>query len=107
MTFDWITLTDRMGAMSPAPTVDDMEAVLLEVFASDLDEEHSSCSLEAGIEDGPLYTIQIFQSGGAIYTEYSDVDMTEEVVVREFELASREAALDAWLAMIAGRMPAG
>jgi len=100
---DWIKLTTRSGVDVRAPTVQDMEATLQELFVSPRDNEHPDCWLECGSENGPLYTLSVFQSGHMIFHKYSDADMSEELISKTIEVPDADSSLRLWQALIDGR----
>jgi hypothetical protein len=97
---EWVILTSRMGEGFKHPDVSTMQNVLTELFSSKRDDEHPDCWLQCGSQEGPLYSINVFQSGFAIYTKYSDVDMSEELESREIKAPDVNAALRLWEALI-------
>ena len=100
---DWVILTTRMGLDIRSPTIDDLKKALEELFSSK-DVEHPDASVRCGTDDGPLYSISVFFRQYALYTQYSDVDMSEEVESRKIENVDAAAALSLWLNLIAGRL---
>lgn len=97
------SLTTRMGGSISRPTEDDLRQCLEELFSS-RDDEHPDASVEYGTDDdGPLYSISIFSSGYALYTKYSDYDMSEEIEHRRIENVDAGAGLKLWLDLIAGK----
>lgn len=99
----WIKLTTGSGEDVPAPTRPAMEAALQELFDSSKDDEHPDCWLECGSENGPLYTLSIFQTGHGRFNKYTDVDMFEEQIFRMVEAPNVESSLRLWQALIDGR----
>lgn len=98
---DWITLTTVFGESVESPSELDMRAALKELFSS-VDDEHPDAWIECGTEDGPLYSISIYSSGYAIYTKYSDADMTEELETKEIENVDASIAFELWSKLAAG-----
>ena len=98
---EWSTLVTRMGTYISSPSPAQLKDALEEVFASQ-DLEHPDAWIECGSDNGPLFTISVFSSGYAIYTKYSDVDMTDELETKQFDDLDLEGALDVWLNLING-----
>ncbi|WP_148415331.1 hypothetical protein [Noviherbaspirillum massiliense] len=97
---EWTTLTTRYGVTTQIVDSTTLRNALTELFTSPRDDEHPDCWIECGSQDGPLYTLNIFQSWYGIYTKYSDVDMTEELETKELKAPTVEAALRLWEALI-------
>jgi hypothetical protein len=100
---EWIKVVTRMGQTIGSPSQGQLRSTLDELFQSPLDEEHPDSWLECGSEEGELHTLSIFQSGRAIYTRYSDADMTDELEVREVRAETVEEGLRLWNALAEGR----
>jgi len=96
----WVRLTERTGRSKTNPSEGDLLAALTELFSSNRDNEHPDCWIECGTEDGPLHTVSIFQSGYAVYTKYSDSDMSEELESKRIEVKSPEESLQLWLRLL-------
>jgi hypothetical protein len=100
---EWTKLTTRLGATTVKVDSNALRSALTELFTSPQDDEHPDCWIECGSQDGPLYTISIFQSGYGIYTKYSDLDMTDELESKELKAPTVDAALLLWDHLIQGR----
>lgn len=101
---DWITITKVFGEYVHEPTKQDMKQALEELFTS-ADMDHPDTWIECGSESGPLYSISVFSSGYAIYTKYSDADMTEELEKKEISPVDINSALTLWSDLVEGRTP--
>ena len=101
---DWVSLSDRMAATTESPSLAQLRAVLEELFESAPDDEHPDCWIECGTDDGPLYSLAVFQDGSALYTKYSDVDMSETLEELELAAPDVDAALALWQRLIDGRL---
>lgn len=101
---EWVTITKVFGEYVHEPTKDDMRQALEELFAS-ADNDHPDTWLECGSEAGPLYNISVFSSGYAIYTKYSDADMSEELEKKEISQVTIEEALTLWINLAEGKTP--
>jgi hypothetical protein len=97
---DWVTITNVFGKSVREPAENDMRAVLQELFSCG-DDEHPDAWIECGSNDGPLYCISVFQSGYAIYTKYSDTDMTRELETKKISPVNYETALLLWKSLAA------
>ena len=100
---EWINLTGRYGMGKQNPTEHDLKEVLNELFNSK-DDEHPDAWIECGTDDGPLYSLSIFSSGYALFTKYSDVDMTEELEAKKIENVNKDTALQLWKNLIDGNI---
>jgi hypothetical protein len=100
---DWITVTTKFGNSLREPTEADMHTALAELFSS-ADDEHPDTWMECGSENGPLYCVSIFGSGYAIYTKYSDVDMTQELETRRISPVNLDSALELWKDLATGNL---
>ena len=101
---DWITITKVFGEYVHEPTKADMRSALEELFTN-ADDDHPDTWIECGSESGPLYCLSIFSSGYAIYTKYSDADMTEELEKKEISQVDVDAALNLWSNLVEGKTP--
>ncbi|MES2041003.1 MAG: hypothetical protein V4495_24565 [Pseudomonadota bacterium] len=97
---EWIKLTGRWGVEKQSPTDSELKEALNELFGSDEDNEHPDAWLECGSENGSLYTASIFASGYAIFTKYSDADMTTELKKTEIGNINHETGLRLWKNLI-------
>lgn len=75
---EWITLTTHLGESVRNPSHQQLRDALSKVFAAK-DSEHPDSWIECGSSNGPLYVISIFSSGYALYTKYSDADVSDEI----------------------------
>ena len=100
---DWIKLVTRAGETVNSPNQADLESSLVELFGSALDDEHPDSWIECGSNRGALHTLNIFQSGRAIYTRYCDADMSGEEERRELRVRGVADAMRLWNAVIEGR----
>ncbi len=96
---EWVNLTTRLGETVRNPKQEQLREALKELFSSS-DEEHPDSWIECGSQDGPLYSLSFVSSGRGRYTKYSDVDMTDELEVKELNAASSEEALQLWQYLI-------
>jgi hypothetical protein len=104
--YDWIKLVTRSGQTVSSPSSAELESALIDLFSSPLDEEHPNSWIECGSEGGPLHTLNIFQSGKALYVRYSDADMSAEEAKSQFHVGGVAEAMSLWNALIEGRHPA-
>ena len=95
----WTNLTTNFGLQIKDPSDDDLRNVLKKHF-SIKDNEHPDAWLECGSDNGPLYSLSIFSSGYAIYTKYSDADMTDELEVKRIESVDEDKGFDLWKKLI-------
>lgn len=96
---EWTNLTGCFGTGVSNPSDEDLRKALKELFQSH-DSEHPDAWIESGSASGPLYSLTIYGSGYAIYTKYSDVDMTEELENKKIENVSEDSAFELWKAVI-------
>lgn len=101
--YDWIKLVTRGGKTIDSPSQADLESSLMELFGSPPDEEHPDSWIECGSERGPLHTLNIFQSGRAIYVRYCDADMSAEEEKRELHVRNVADAIRLWNVVMEGR----
>lgn len=101
---EWITLTKVFGSSLRNPTIAEMETALDELFEK-ADADHPDAWIECGSTSGPLYTISIFSNGYALYTKYSDSDMSEVLESTRLSPVDREGALVLWSNLTQGRTP--
>jgi len=96
---EWVNLTGHYGKGAQNPSDKDLEEFLTELFNSK-DDEHPDAWIECGTEDGPLYSLSIFSSGYALFTKYSDSDMTEELINKKIENIDKDKAFQLWKDLI-------
>lgn|SRR5262249_10816967 len=96
---EWIKLTTRMGKCVPSPTVADLKQALADVFSSE-DDEHPDCWIECGSEFKPLHVLSFLSNGRGSYVKYADMDMREELEVRDIVVDNVEEALRTWELLI-------
>ena len=101
---EWITVTKVFGDYLHEPTIDDMRAALEELFA-DADMDHPDTWIECGSDGGPLYCISILSSGSALYTKYSDSDMTSVLESNTISPVDLESSLALWSNLTKGKLP--
>jgi hypothetical protein len=92
-----------MGEKISNPSTKQLRNTLKELFASN-DEEHPDAWIECGSDDGPLYILSVYSGGYAIYTKYSDVNMTEELENKKIENLDVGSTLELWQKLIAGEL---
>lgn len=100
---EWVNLVGHYGKGWQNPTDENLKEALNDLFNSN-DEEHPSTWIECGTQDGPLYSIAIYGSGYALYSKYSDLDMTEELENKKIENLNEETAFDLWKSLIDGNI---
>lgn len=98
---EWVNLYGHYGKHAQNPSDDELKEVLNELFAS-RDDEHPDAWIECGSQVGSLYVLNIFSSGYALFTKYSDVDMTEELENRKIENVDEAGAYKLWKDLING-----
>ncbi|XQE65155.1 hypothetical protein ACOAPY_10620 [Pseudomonas sp. P3C3] len=98
----WINLTTRYGNTIANPTSEQLKSALQEIFSSK-DDEHPDCWIECGTQAGELHTLSVFSSGYAIFTRYSDFDMSEEIESRKLPAKDISSAQVLWTALINAR----
>ncbi len=103
--FEWTTLTEVLGHSVLEPSEADMRRALSDLFAGSTDAEHPDTWIECGTEAGPLYCISVYASGYAIFTKYSDADMTAELEKKTIQPINQEGALTLWRDLVAGKLP--
>jgi hypothetical protein len=96
----WVNLTSRHGETIQSPSKAQMEETLQDLFTAEIDNEHPDCWIECGTQTGELHSLIVFQSGYAIYTQYSDFDMSEEIQSRELRPIDFNSALELWSKLI-------
>ena len=102
MIVQWTNLTTRLGETLPSPSLSDLQAALRDLFANAGDTEHLDTWIECGSDSGPLASLSVFSSGKGLLTMYSDVDMTDELLTREYENLTEEEALVLWQGLMTG-----
>lgn len=100
---EWVNLTGYYGKEIQNPSDNDLKDALSELFGS-RDEEHPDAWIECGSQDGPLYCLSIYSSGYALFTKYSDVDMTEELENKKIENVNENTAYELWKFLIDGEI---
>ncbi|MGI9262029.1 MAG: hypothetical protein ACR2QR_08335 [Woeseiaceae bacterium] len=101
---EWVNLTNFLGESILNPSERQLSAALRELFAS-RDDEHPDAWIDCGSNDGPLYSLSIFSSGYAIFTKYSDADMSEELEEIEIANIDVDTGLALWKDLVAGKTP--
>ena len=101
MTFEWVTLYDRMGECYSQPTPEHLAAALSDLFAHPDDSEHFESWLECGSNDGPLVCHTVTSKGMGRITTYSDADMSDVLSEEEVPGLKQQSTLEAWRAMLA------
>lgn len=99
--YDWVTLYFVFGSCEGDPTKRDLKLALKELF-NKADDEHFTTWIECGVEDGQLHTLEIYDSGFAIYTRHSDGDMTEQLESLRVDNVDKKIALTLWMKLISG-----
>lgn len=98
---EWTNLAGCFGEGVQNPSDDDLKKALRELFKSQGD-EHPDAWIECGSENGPLYSLSIFSSGYALYTKYSDADMSDELENKKIESVTEGSAFTLWKNLIDG-----
>jgi len=98
---EWVNLTGCFGEGVQNPSDDDLKKALSILFKSQ-DNEHPDTWIECGSENGPLYSLSVFSSGYALYTKYSDVDMSDELENKKIENVTQDSAFILWKNLING-----
>jgi hypothetical protein len=98
---EWTNLTGCFGEGTQNPSDDDLKKALSELFKSQ-DNEHPDAWIECGSENGPLYSVSIFSSGYALYTKYSDADMSDELENKKIENVTEDSAFALWKNLMDG-----
>lgn len=101
--FEWINLTTCFGNGVSNPTDNDLKQSIVELFESNNDEHPDAC-VECGSENGPLCTVSIFSSGYALFTKYSDADMSEELENKRIDNVTQDLALELWNKLISCKL---
>ncbi len=92
---EWTNLTTQRGEVIQNPGDEDLRTALRQLFQSK-DNEHPDAWIECGSENGPLHSLSVFSSGYALYTKFSDADMTEELEYRRIDGVTEELAYAIW-----------
>jgi hypothetical protein len=100
---DWINLTSHYGTQIKNPSKKRLRKIIKELFESN-DGEHPDAWIECGTDGGPLYSLSIFSNGYAMYTKYSDADMTEELESKKIENVDENKAYELWKNLIEGKI---
>jgi len=101
--FEWSNLTTCFGDGVSNPNDSDLNKSIKELFES-CDDEHPDAWIECGSETGPLCSVSIYSSGYAVFTKYSDADMTEELENKKIENVTPNVAFKLWKSLISGRL---
>ncbi|MCG6202748.1 hypothetical protein [Psychromonas antarctica] len=101
--FEWSNLTTCFGTGVSNPSDSDLKQSIAELFESNND-EHPDAWVECGSENGPLCSVSIYSSGYALFTKYSDADMSEELENRRVENVTQDVGLQLWKNLISGRL---
>jgi hypothetical protein len=105
-------LNTRWGDRIPAPSPEDLERALAEIFHEDLSQadeddlvEHPSAGLTVGFDEGegPCTTVDIYRGGMAFLTEATELegDPTRQMRLDRME---ESRALRLWQSLQAGRI---
>jgi len=101
--FEWSNLTTCFGNGVLNPSDSELQQSISELFESHND-EHPDAWVECGSENGPLCSISIYSSGYAVFTKYSDADMSEELENRRIENVTQDVAFKLWKSLISSRL---
>ncbi len=101
--FEWSNLTTCFGNVVSNPSEPMLKQSIVELFESQ-NGEHPDAWVECGSENGPLCSVSIYSSGYALFTKYSDVDMSEELENRRVDNVTQDVALQLWKNLIIGRL---
>ena len=101
--FEWSNLTTCFGNGVLNPSDSELQQSIIELFESHND-EHPDAWVECGSENGPLCSISIYSSGYAVFTKYSDADMSEELENRRIENVTQDVAFKLWKSLISSRL---
>lgn len=99
---EWINLTSDFGNYSN-PTDSQLKHTLDQLFNTK-DDEHPNAWVECGTEKGPLYSMDIYSGGFAVYTIYNNADMEEELKNKKIENVDIEKGFDLWKTLIDGNI---
>ena len=80
----WCILTNRWGADTHTPSESQCQAAIADLFNEDglLEgeaSEHGAASLRLGLDDGPMYVIEIDRLGSLTFEQWNDQDYEEEI----------------------------
>ncbi|HTJ79259.1 MAG TPA: hypothetical protein VL357_09710 [Rariglobus sp.] len=73
----WIILTDRLGRDVRTPTESQIAEAIRDLRVHQDDGEHGIVSLRRGLDDGPIWLIELSNRGNVTYSEYKDADFEE------------------------------
>jgi hypothetical protein len=100
---EWINLTNYLGDNFSNPTDSQLKNTLSKLFDTK-DNEHPNAWIECGTEKGPLYSLDIYSGGYAIYTVFNNVDMEEELENKKIDNINTESGFNLWNKLINGKI---
>jgi hypothetical protein len=100
MTQAWVTLTSVDGRDIPAPTQQQLAAVLAELFGKrkkgDPIPEPASAALRFGYDDGLMYVAEVSNTGEIRFEEWSDSDCELALAAPRCMKAGQAQAQELW-----------
>ena len=103
MPHSWSTLTSADGRETPAPTDQQLAAVLTELYAlgkqGAAGAEPATAALRFGYDDGLMYVAEVSSTGDICFEEWSDRDCELSLAAPRRMHASKAKALELWSLM--------
>lgn len=98
----WCTLSTRWGEDIPEPEYIDLREALDDVW-SVVDKEHPNTWLRLGVEDGPMYVLDVYGSSRIVFEQWVDADYGERLAPASVLVGvALDDALKLWDAMHRG-----
>ena len=95
-----VILTSRYGDSLRDPTAEQIAAASQELFAA-ADPEHANAWMELFSASGRMYTLDAYESGLLIFSEYADQDYGELISELRFRVSDPGVVTRLWTMMAA------
>jgi len=102
----WWILTTRWGVDIVSPTTAQLQCALEEVFSAK-DPEHPNSWLRFGHDHGPMFVLDVYESGTVVLEEWADTEFQLELAPpRLLTGTTPAAAMRLWQLLRQGDLPA-
>jgi hypothetical protein len=108
----WVVLTSRYGGDTRNPSAEQLRRALADVYHENdpsMTEgdyaEHPNAWLRYGLDDGPMYVLNVYRGGGVYLAQWADSDYERELESESVRInVSESEALQLWELLAAGQI---